>query len=261
MNLKYEIKSRISAVRQTPNIHLVTMPKTGTQTIRNILMDCLQVPRRHIHNGQFPHEQLGNETKTNRANQRYLSSSHWAPNRHNCVVARNSGQNKIIVNIRDPRQATLSWVHHVAKLRKNQHPDFDEIDLCPDYYHEGNKDINALLDMDFFIEKYFTELITWLKAWENAEQANNGLDIKIVTFETFKNDPHQYFQQLLLFLDCDPALSKKCANHSLINGKYGKSHFRKGLIDEWKTVFSPEQIKFCNEHMSKLNLQNYNYEI
>lgn len=59
------------------------------------------------------------------------------------------------MNIRDPRQATLSWVHHVEKLRNMRHADFDEMDLCPDRYHEGVGEVDGLADLDFFYRELF----------------------------------------------------------------------------------------------------------
>ena len=36
-----------------------------------------------------------------------------------------------------------------------RHADFDEMDLCPDRYHEGVGEVDGLADLDFFYRELF----------------------------------------------------------------------------------------------------------
>ena len=67
----------------------------------------------------------------------------------------------------------------------------------------------------------------------------HGLKIFFSRFQELKSDPDTLFNSILKFYDIDPLQFNK-PQFDLGNGAH---HFRKGMTDEWRKVFSPRQVE------------------
>ena len=63
---------------------------------------------------------------------------------------------------------------------------------------------------------------------------DSPLDLLFLTFEKFRTEPNAYFGEILRFYEIDPKLFASDAQADVV-------HLRKGLLDEWREVFSPDQ--------------------
>ncbi|HDN26564.1 MAG TPA: hypothetical protein ENG03_05625 [Thioploca sp.] len=55
-------------------------------------------------------------------------------------------------------------------------------------------------------------------------------------YEDFKENPDAFFASIWAFYDLDKSFTYKVKTL-----RVGERHFRKGMVDEWRQVFSPEQ--------------------
>ena len=62
----------------------------------------------------------------------------------------------------------------------------------------------------------------------------SGLKVCFASFERFRRDPDGYIDRVLEFYDIDKADFRRDSEAEVV-------HMRKGLIDEWREVFTPAQ--------------------
>ncbi|MEG5188103.1 tetratricopeptide repeat protein, partial [Microcoleus sp. ARI1-A4] len=165
------------------------------------------------------------------------TQEHLHPSSRNlCLIS--EVLDKLVVHVRDPRQATISWVHHLIKTTR-------EI-----------KDVRSLLPAIPTAENYFswslTEQISWqiesgylpiaisfIEGWLNAEADPSFYpEILFTKYEDLAAEPQAFFESILKFYKIE-----KFPFTFPEPPQQGKLHYRKGKADEWREVFTPEQAE------------------
>lgn len=224
---------------QIPPILINTLPKSASVYIANTLAQGLGCTVRSLSNGYFPRDyvdvrRLSAFCKTGGVAQEHLDAS--VVNLR--ILA--SYVRQLVVHIRDPRQATLSWAHHLLRLyRERQELLLVTVDpALPDDYF--NWDFQRQLDWQ--IQYHLPACIDWIQAWLHAEYGNNPLQIMFTSFEDFLANQKTFFAKILKFF----GISTSGFKHVELN-KSSAVNFRRGEQAEWKRVFTPAQIRLANE--------------
>ena len=153
--------------RDIPGIILNTLPKSASVYILSKLSGGLKIPHRYIHIGRFPDNLIVPDLTKELARGGMIAQSHFPAKGHNLVTLQRCGIDRIIVHVRDPRQAMLSWVHHVIKRRSRQHPELVGIDVLPpeSYFSLPLTDL-----ITWHIENYLPVQIKWIEDWLDASE-------------------------------------------------------------------------------------------
>jgi hypothetical protein len=137
---------------------------------------------------------------------------------------------KVLIQIRDPRQAFISLIHHMAKRDFSEKVGYEF------------QDLNILIDEG--LKKIFPRSQQFISDWVAAQNKNDfGLQIEIINFAEYKEDPIKYFIKVFDFLGI---------NHSYLSQidtgqpKVGEKHFRKGEDFEFMYVLSDQQLAIMN---------------
>jgi hypothetical protein len=165
---------------------------------------------------------------------------HLLPREENARALLDAGFEKIIVHVRDPRQAFLSWLYYGASGGAHR-PDMT------------GRQISSLL-ADHFQD--YESLVTWLKAWVDLQE--KGLPVVFTTFEKFITDRDGFVEELLGYYSGDRRYFDREA-------ALGKSddvdyHFRKGRIDEWREVFSRDECNNLNKLLPDYIVNQFGWE-
>ena len=243
-----EKTSPAQLIKPITPIVISTMPKTGTAYINKILEDSFGSACNFVdlQGGRWPHSTL-NRTSLNRMNEEgnlISAGLHLMPFKMNAWDFIEHGINKIVVHYRDPRQALLSWLHHIEKLNnENRLPSFS-IPTNPDYFN-----FSLEQKIDYLINSpHFEGNIEYLRGWKEIKEKFDGkLAIHFSSFIEMKNNPESFFEEIFRFFEVD----KNQFPLNLSDAIEGKRHFRKGLIDEWKQVFTEKQIKKTDDMISQ----------
>ncbi|MEM1445132.1 MAG: sulfotransferase domain-containing protein [Planctomycetota bacterium] len=222
----------------TPSVVLVTLPKSGSIFIRNTLQRDLDLEYAEFSGGYFPHDLINEWLAQHFSQGSYVFQSHIDADPLNIYqLARYTP--RIVVHVRDPRQATLSWAHHIDKVHADPnlsgriavaHPD-----LPGDYFDRSFED-----RLQWQLEHHLPACVAWVRGWcEQADRGDSPLQIKFTTFADMKADPVRFFADLLGHYGIDANL----LNQEALQAKRqeGTEHFRKGKLDEWRGVFTETQ--------------------
>lgn len=169
----------------------------------------------------------------------YVLGGHMMPSFHNIAALRAAGSKRITVLMRDPRDATVSWAHHIAKYGP-EHLDYHSkiYPLPRDFFDRPFAEQVAL-----HVRNFLPMAVTWVEAWLDwtARGAERGLDVQLVYFDALRSEPRAYIDSICRFHGFAHAdLDKMPAAEA------GKRHFRKGLHGDWCETFSPDDQAFAN---------------
>ncbi len=224
-----------------PSILMTTMPKSASESLWNSLATGLGLGQSHVSIGLFPECQLVPCRVHELARGGVIAKEHIGPGRHNLTILADAGIDRILVHLRDPRQAVLSWAHFVRD-------DISRRMLAPIW----RKIVPpaALLDrslhqvIDWCLDRYYPLLVAFIEAWYLLEcNSAAGLRVRCLTFETFVADRDGYLAEVLEFYRLEPRIMS-------LHEQAATIHWRRGEIDEWRSVFTAEQSRRASDALS-----------
>lgn len=182
----------------SPPIILAALPKSGSVFIWMALAKGLGKPHTDVEGGQFPESFVVRHTLLDMFSTRAVLRNHISANRYNRIVLSHYAD-KIIINVRDPRQALLSYAHHPAGT-VGQDPTIALYRGFP-----GNlPDMPLEERIDILTEQYFPMQVEWIQGWIDADE-NPDFKTKILftKFEDLQEDSHAFMDRILDFHGID----------------------------------------------------------
>ena len=179
---------------------------------------------------------------------RVIAYDHFKPSPYNLFLMQEYGLDRVMVTVRDPRQALLSTLK-AREVRRNKNAKISSFQFPKNF---DNWSIQEQIDLS--IDVVLPELIGFLNSWLQLSQSpNNKIEILFNHFYDAKNDPEYYFSRILQFWGIPREQFNYRAEYNrpkreesifAANPKVNSPHihFRKGDLDEWREVFSSEQI-------------------
>ena len=215
-----------------PTILINALPKSASESIWNRLAEGLGLPQAHLSLGLFPECCLVPARVVSVTDGGLASKEHLPATPHNLDLLERHGLTKQVFHVRDPRQATLSWAHFV-------HDDVSMRLMGPIWRKTvppaGVLGADLTTQIDWCIDNYLPIAVDFIQGWmEVAASSRRDIAVRFLTFELFRTDAERYLSEILAFYDIDPGLFEDPPAADTI-------HLRKGLVDEWRQVLSPEQ--------------------
>ena len=144
---------------------------------------------------------------------------------------------RLIVNVRDPRQGLISYVHYINTYMKSINNIEGLLEThIPDGYFLKSLEEQISWQIGHF---YLPASIKWIQSWMDA-QADPAFEPEIlfVTQEELVADSKGLFQRILKFYDIDESrfIYPKAPEFKK------NTRMRSGRVDEWKKDFTQAQI-------------------
>lgn len=241
--MSFHWKKALHAIGLRPHrpILLNTMPRSGSRYVFNAIREGLGLsgfPALHpfhyegaeLHDAFFKQMVKGNR----------ISQSHLSPVPYNIerLAARMGNGGKVIVHVRDPRQALLSWMHlQLGNGVETTFPD-GSVQMCADLEWKDFADLVIAKELDYFID--FAN--GWLEVLRNQDR---GFDMLMTRQDTLSEEPDAFFAEVLDFLE-----APRWQFIAPEPPKVGKLHYRKNNPDEWRESFTTSQQKILNDALS-----------
>jgi hypothetical protein len=213
---------------------LNTLPKSGSVFLFRTLSEGLGLPRMHLGNTYSLVDQISLAQIARFAAGSFVSQNHLAPSPENLQLLEHFGCS-VVLHVRDPRQAMVSWVHHLDRLC---HDDDSEILLLfTPRTPRGYFTWDLVRKLDWQIANHLPQSVDWLGRWI-AIHDQRRLPVILTTYEE---------------LCCDiGALCRRICDFSGIRHedfrlvdipKTIDNHFRLGDDSEWRRLCSPDQVE------------------
>lgn len=236
------VEGELESLRQAPlpGILINTMPKSGSVYIHKHLGQALGMPFSNLGNGYTLADQVHYWNAKSFAAGSSIAQNHFEPSDINVqILDRVIG--RWVLHIRDPRQALLSWVHHLDLLKAEGRDDalLWVVPAAPSGYFE-----RSLADkIDWNIAHYFSALVAWLLGWLKVYDRGR-FNILLTSYDELITDERRLFDRILDF----HGIPRQRFQFTPLP-KDRDVHFRKGDPEEWRSVFSGPQIDACNAHL------------
>jgi len=222
-----------------PGILFVTLPKSGSIFVSRWLASGLGVREMKVAVCLFPNDLIIREKLDELAAGDAIAQQHVPPLDLNLRFIANRTK-RLVVHVRDPRQATLSWVHHLDNF-------FAHKDIVPACAF-GLEAVSPPLPGDYFersfahkvdyqIDVHLPILVRWIQEWLGA-QSLYGLDILYTAYEEFLADQRKFISGILAHFDIPPS----CFEWRKVPERSAQNHYRLGKADEWREAFTPGQM-------------------
>jgi hypothetical protein len=224
--------------RQAFSVLIVTIPKSGTVYMNTMFREGLGLDNYILSNRYFPEDQLRIEAMPEFAKGGYFASAHIDASAQNLQLL-DEFVPRWIVHFRDPRSVLLSWLHHVERLaREGKHVEL--LRLCP----APPRELHGWTferRIDWHIDNFLPHVIRWMTSWLDVCARSPGR-ILVTEFASLKEREDEHSTRILEFLGIDRSI--------YVHRPPGKAidvHFRTGTYDEWRQVFTPDQVRRASE--------------
>lgn len=222
------------ALKSEHPVIINTIPKCGNAFIRKTITKSMGVPCQYVSAGPWPDMVLSEYLLEDLRDSNGFVVDHIPATPFNISILRQFNISKMVLHVRDPRQATLSWLHWIDKKHSNgtllewECPGED-----PTYF---SKPLEAKIDV--LIQHWIPTITGFIEPWVALQDA--GIDVLMTDFNEMKTQPDEFFQKIFAHFGF------ASANLEISSAQSEKSHFRKGLSNEWAEVFSKEQLEIAN---------------
>lgn len=235
-------------------VFLITMPKSGSVFMQQQLESALVARDLKTFGGTWYEENgqclsqpiLSDFLRNGRFTKSHLSPSAFNLSLLNDTVSR-FPNTKIIVHLRDPRQAFVSWLKFYPILQG----------ALKQAIEDKLKVMGmSSLEEAFFI-LFYEKMIDFIEGWYDVFQKTElSENMIITTHEQLVHEPEALTQKLSSFVNVSPDVFT-------LSGKpeTGKMNFRKGKTNEWKSFFSEKMLLKLNKKVNHKIFEKLNWEV
>lgn len=228
-----ELQEMVETVRIPPML-ITTMPKSDTYYISKLFTQGLFIESRIVSHQYFPYDVIRQPELRVLARGNMVTQDHFGASKIHLVhIAKHV--DRMVVHVRDPRQAMLSYVHFLATPQFRRTEEETRLFIYPpmpdDFYQV---DLEARID--WAIENWLPLLVEWSEEWVAAAETVDRPFIKFTRYEDLVADPDRFVSEVLEFFRI-PA--KRYAPPRIERDE--EIHFRRGEATEWMTTFTPKQ--------------------
>lgn len=235
-----EILIRFPSLQQTPSIFFNTLPRSASIFVTTALRVMLRREFLMVAEIDSADNQIYELNTRLFAQGGVITQAHLPASPHNLAIM-NRYLERLVIQIRDPRQAVLSLVY---LFRRRQQAGPEQLRFSPpipaDYL-----DWELPAQIDWNLQHYYPILIRWIEGWLDVQE--QGLfrgQLLLTRYEDFLADATGFYLRLLDFHGLT-ALSPDLAGMAAYTPPPGYLNYRKGERDEWREVFSPVQADWA----------------
>ncbi len=227
----------------SPLIYLVAQPKSASSYLFSMLPTKLGVSAKPCTaGGSWPDFNLNYRLVQAGVKRRQILSHHIFPTKINRVIL-SEFYDRIWVHVRDPRQATLSYLHNIESWLAKKEWGLVACEMLPESYWDWPFDVK----LDFHIDNTLETFVNFADRWLSVEEDDTFFPrILFTQYEEFVSDKSSFYSRVADFYSIDPEIF-------LVDGEIpievGPHLYRKGKTDEWRQVMSQKQIERANAKM------------
>ena len=167
-----------------PGVLLNTLPKSGSVFLMHTLSRSLQCGRMHVGNMYSLVDQISLEKIRRFVGGGYISQDHLAPSPENVQILEHF-HCRVVLHVRDPRQALVSWTHHADDVYRREGE--EALLLFPERPPAAYFSWDFAQKLDWQIDHYWPVLISWLVHWLEVRDTGR-LPVLLTTYDELRDD-------------------------------------------------------------------------
>lgn len=251
-NIQVRIIQKYNMYRGIPPIIISAIPKSGSSLLDQIFAKGLNISSVGITVWSTDSYKNITTYPIKRAIKRFakggvMCRQHFLPTKELLEVLKYYNIKKILIHVREPRQAMISRLFYQESLMLEYHQ-FLNTRFLPEEYPL----LNLEKRVDIFIDTWLRFINYYIESWLQIKENTNFFDIKFSTFEDMIKDKHGFIEDIMEFFEI-PDIKIKGLNKNAITKK------RKGENFEWMTLFTEKQRENASAIISDNVKKYFNY--
>ena len=144
-----------------------------------------------------------------------------------------AGIDRIAVLVRDPRDAVVSWWHHLERPDVKSWPWHAAMLAASGIQSRNYYELTWEEKLADLIERMYPSMQAWLMMWAKVIKEDPGFEFYLVKYEDLVANPEENYRKLFRFFghDVNPVLPPKKTSDTLID--IG-THFRRGVVGSFR---------------------------
>lgn len=234
-------------------ILILALVQAATTFLRNGLANALDLPVcRRVSGGVWnQYEVLSPVALGSMRDDCAVAYSHAHPDALNVRIL-NAALDKVVVNVRDPRQVVVSLVHFIDNHVAGNPSYFRAHGLPDDYLNQP-----FAWKLAYHLEHTYPMLVDWIRGWTDvADRGCGDTRFLVIQHSEMKADRVAFFRRIYRFYNVsDVDAIEVPAEHD------GKNHnyFRSGRNDEWREILSRPQIQWVNDGLPESLMERFQW--
>jgi len=238
--------------RRIPNIQLVSLPKSGSGAVSYFLAKYLDVPvARCSFDGSINGIVIKKWAEIF-AKGGVVSHEHFPATVENIRNLGDSGISKVLVQVRDPRQAFHSLMHHELKHarfwdRLQLSSKEEQESLAEDFEQFSGRCINS-----------YDQIVKWIEGWIRAEELG-PLTVEFMDYDTFSANNANALGKICNFFNIpfEPGEMTNLVQSTNSNSEW--SNFRSGDREEWRHSYSECFCSMLSERIPSFVIEKFGW--
>ncbi len=166
------------------------------------------------------------------------------PTKQNISILKNSGLNKLVVHVRDPRELFMDHLRHIETYK------FNYPHLTPDGYHNL-----PLLEKFKHQSSVFEQYNKWISGWLHAKQE---LEILFTTYEEMIQNYRKVTEYVVDFYGCDVKSFQKDEVKKFANRLNFDAMAEKRRT--WREELPPTALNYLTDSLPEGALQKFGWQ-
>lgn len=246
------------------NILINALPKSASLYIVRTLASTLscettRIGTRGVNHSQADVEAVFNFLKKNKA----VAQDHLVSSNYNLDVLYHSKLTKFIVLFRDPRDALVSWAHHMEREGAANNPWHWSLMVSSGIISENYYNLSWKEKLNDLIRNYYPIMLEWMNRWVKVE-SDSRFNFKITTYEDFVSDKEAFIKSILRFyglFDGNTRIVWPGDSQRMSKNINLDTHFRKGISGGYLEELSSNQIILLNSNKDVDLFQRFNWPL
>ncbi len=187
--------------------------------------------------GDFDVQLLRSAVLRRYARRGQLLGTHMAGSYFNRRALVDAGISRVSVLMRDPRDCTVSFTHHIDRAG----PDLRNYHSVYQYVPRDYFEWSHARKLAFQVRTFLPRAVQWVESWLGAfAEDEPGLKIQLLFFDDLRRDAAQFMEGLLAFH------AVEAVNPGALPKASEMAHFRKGEHGQWKDEFAAADRAFSD---------------
>lgn len=225
-----------------PSLFFFSLPKSASESICYELMDILNFNRKLISAHEYFLNDIFSRHLIRKVNSKGdMICEHIPLNEFNKkCIEHYKVFNKFVINIRDPRNAIISFAFFCKEIIKQDLFKKEFAKFMNPKLDEAIVDMSDFQLIDYFIKNYYIHFVDWINNW--AKYAENKNNVLILKYEDYVDNPKTYIQNILNFKSYPKNLVDKYKFKKKIHANKIKSP-----KTDYKVQMTKEQILYVDK--------------
>jgi hypothetical protein len=183
-----------------PPVFIVALPKSGSIYLKRALRRTLRVPVHHVSGGGMYGSCLRYDDLCHFEQGDVVTREHLQPTRFQVAMLAQYGIRRVVLHLRDPRDAIASWTHHMDSILERR--GLRGVSLsCEKVLPESYIGWSFEDRLRWQVENTLPDFVAWSERWLDLADSSADVRFLITDYQDLARNNHAFVVKILDFYE------------------------------------------------------------